>query len=119
MTDWNFWQKSLDTGITRASYIEQIETLLSTGQIVGIVGSRRCGKSTLLLQFAKHLIQNKNVDSKDILIVNFEDYRFTELSLETLSKIYETYLEKVKQNPKTKPYIFWMKSTESVNGKDS
>lgn len=106
LIDWNFWQKSLDTGITRAFYIEQIETLLSTGQIVGIVGSRRCGKSTLLLQFAKHLIQNKNVDSKDILIVNFEDYRFTELSLETLSKIYETYLEKVKQNPKTKPYIF-------------
>jgi uncharacterized protein len=54
-------------------------------------------------QLAKNLISN-GINARDILIVNFEDRRFTDLSLEFLDRIFETYLEFVK--PKSKPYIF-------------
>ena len=91
LVDWNFWYKDRESGILRDRYRQDIEKLLSTNQIVSLTGPRRSGKSTLLLQFAKFLISNKNVNPKDILIINFEDYRFTDLTLTTLHKIYETY----------------------------
>lgn len=107
LTDWNFWENPPETGISRPPYLKEIEKLLSTDQIVSLAGARRTGKSTILLQFAKHLIEDKFVDSRNILLVNFEDYRFSEPSLELLGKIYETYLEKVKPDSSTvKPYLF-------------
>lgn len=104
LVDWNFWERDIETGISRNKYLKEMDKLISTDQIITLIGPRRSGKSTLLLQFAKFL--EKDVEKEDILIVNFEDYRFTEYSVETLEKIYETYLERVKQNPGTKPYIF-------------
>jgi hypothetical protein len=105
LLDWNFWVKRLDIGIRRKEYLEALEKLINTGFIVDVIGVRRSGKSTIIKQFADYLIQKKNVDVRDILIVNFEDPRFTELSLELLQQIYSTYLERVKQT-KEKPYIF-------------
>jgi hypothetical protein len=104
LVDWNFWEREVDTGIPRPEYVQKIETLLGTGQILLLIGVRRAGKSTLLLQFAKHLIK-KGINPRDILIVNFEDYRFADVSVQTLKKIYETYLEEVKKGDE-KPYIF-------------
>ncbi|MFQ6119601.1 MAG: ATP-binding protein [Methanosarcinales archaeon] len=106
LVDWNFWEQDLETGIPRNLYLKEMDNLMSTDQVITLIGPRRSGKSTLLLQFAKFLVQDKKVEKRDILIVNFEDYRFTEFSLESVHKIYETYLEKVKPNLKTKPYIF-------------
>jgi len=54
-------------------------------------------------QLAKKLT-DEGLDKKQILIINFEDPRFTQLDSKLLQKIYETYLESL--NPEDKPYIF-------------
>lgn len=102
LDDWNFWKKDLETGIKRPLYLDRLKSFSATNQILVITGARRSGKSFIMRQLAKELIKeggNKN----NILMVNFEDPRFTELNTETLQKIYETYLEFLK--PK-EPFIF-------------
>ena len=41
-----------------------------------ITGIRRCGKSTLLLQYQEHL-KEQGIDDSQIISVNFESYRWT------------------------------------------
>lgn len=103
LEDWNFWKKPLETGIPRFFYLEKLKKLLLTDQIIIITGARRSGKSFIMRQLAKELIQ-KGVDKNQILIINFEDPRFIELNPEVLQQIYETYLEFL--GPKDQPYIF-------------
>ena len=103
LEDWNFWNRSLETGIERSFYLSQLEKLLTTRQIIVVTGARRSGKSFLMRQLAKKLIEN-GVEKNSTLIVNFEDPRFTELNAKNLQEIYEIYLELL--SPKKKPYIF-------------
>ena len=103
LEDWNFWKKELDTGITRNLYLEKLKKFISTNQIIAITGARRSGKSFIMKQLAKKLT-DEGLDKKQILIINFEDPRFTQLDSKLLQKIYETYLESL--NPEDKPYIF-------------
>jgi predicted AAA+ superfamily ATPase len=99
LVDWNFWEKELPTGFIRDRYIEKIKNLSKTGFVIALVGPRRTGKSTILFQYLKMLIE-KGVNPKDTLLVNFEDYRFSEHSSELLEKIYNLYLEQIHQNSK-------------------
>ena len=92
LEDWNFWSKDHDVGIVRSDYLKRIEKLAKTGQIITIMGVRRSGKSTIMLQYIKQLIDN-GLNPKNILYVNFEDLRFNEFSLELLNQVYEVYLE--------------------------
>jgi len=102
LLDWNFWAKEVNTGITREEYLDTLISLITkTNQIICIAGIRRSGKSTLIKQIARQLIDQQNADT---LIVNFEDERFQQRDLELLIDTYNTYLEKVK--PKGKPFIF-------------
>jgi len=102
LSDWNFWAKEVNTGITREEYLDTFINLITkTNQIICIAGIRRSGKSTLIKQIARQLIDQQNADT---LIVNFEDERFWQRDLELLIDTYNTYLEKVK--PKGKPFIF-------------
>ena len=102
LSDWNFWAKEVNTGITREEYLDTLISLITkTNQIICIAGIRRSGKSTLIKQIARQLIDQQNADT---LIVNFEDERFWQRDLELLIDTYNTYLEKVK--PKGKPFIF-------------
>ena len=103
LEDWNFWKKDLETGIKRDFYLEKLKKLLLNEQIIVITGARRSGKSFIMRQLAKDLME-KGTDKNQILIVNFEDPRFTELNVSLLQKIYETYLEFL--SPKGNPYIF-------------
>lgn len=103
LDDWNFWKKNLDSGVDRPSYLNRLHGFMKTKQIVVITGARRSGKSFIMRQLSKSLI-DKGVGKNEILMVNFEDPRFVELNARTLQKIYETYLEFL--NPKGKPYIF-------------
>ena len=103
LDDWNFWTKERETGLTREEYLKKIKTLAGSEQIIAIMGVRRSGKSTIMLQYIKQLI-DKKVDVKNILYVNFEDLRFEELNLRLLNDIYEAYIEHVQ--PDSKPYIF-------------
>ena len=56
LNDWNFWKKEQDTGIIRDELIEKLKKLSESKEIVVVKGIRRSGKSTLLLQFCKKLI---------------------------------------------------------------
>jgi len=102
LVDWNFWRRELDTGIERPELIKEMQRLSKINEIVVVSGARRSGKSTLILQFCKSLIQSE-VRKENILIVNLEDPRFKNLDLQLLNEIYETYLTEL--NPNKEHYV--------------
>lgn len=112
LNDWNFWKKELNTGIKRDNYIQKAGGFLKTDMILGILGIRRSGKSFIMRQIAKTLIDG-GLDAKGILIINFEDRRFTDISIKLLDEIFATYLEYV--NPQHTPYVF-VDEVHLVNG---
>src|SRR3989344_6031362 len=112
LEDWNFWTKDHDVGLIREEYLKKLERLYKTEQVIAVLGVRRCGKSTIIRQYIKRLI-NKRVNPRNILYVNFEDLRFKDFNLELLNQIYETYLEYVQ--PDNKPYIF-LDEVQKING---
>ena len=75
LTPFNFWRTKPFTGVIRPDYLNNLERLTSTGQVVVVTGVRRCGKTTILIQFINHLIENKAADPMQTLYVNFEDPR--------------------------------------------
>ena len=112
LQDWNFWKKDLETGIERGIYLDKLRGFLKTGQIVTITGARRAGKSFLMRQLIRSLI-SEGVDRRNILMVNFEDPRFTELDAKTLQSTYEAYLEFL--NPQGQIFIF-LDEVQEVSG---
>ena len=103
LEDWNFWKIDLDTGISREKYLKKLRQFLETKQVLTIIGARRSGKSFIMRQLARNLMDGGK-DKSETLIINFEDPRFVELKVESLQQIYETYLEFL--SPKGPPYIF-------------
>jgi len=103
--DWNFWKKELDTGKERRAYVEKCLRFLETNVVAAIIGVRRAGKSYLMRQVTKKLIEN-GVKRENILMVNFEDGRFAAFYPKLLDEIYETYLEFLNPEPEEKPFIF-------------
>ena len=103
LEEWNFWKREQETGINRAEYAKELQRLSETEQVVAIMGIRRSGKSTIMRQYIKYLIE-KGVKPNNILYVNFEDLRFREFDLNLLDQIYEIYLERLKPGPM--PFIF-------------
>jgi hypothetical protein len=95
LVDWNFWRKELDSGKRRIQYLEKALRFLQSNIVLTIIGVRRSGKSYLLHQIAKTLIET-GTPKENILLINLEDQRFTEYSLNLLTDIYETYLEHIK-----------------------
>ncbi len=103
LQDWNFWKKELDTGKERKAYLEKCLRFLKTNVVTSIIGVRRAGKSYIMRQVIKELIE-EGTEREDILMVNFEDKRFVEFYPKLLDEIYETYLEFLK--PCTNPFFF-------------
>jgi len=64
LADWNFWGKELNSGIKRDEYTDKAISFLKTSMIVTITGIRRAGKSFILRQIARSLI-DKGVEPKD------------------------------------------------------
>lgn len=103
LEDWNLWGNKQNIGINRDFYLNVLEGLIPSEQVKVIIGARRSGKSYIMRQLAKYLIE-KGVSSNNILIVNFEDQRFTGLSTKLLQQIFDVYLEY--KNPQGKIYVF-------------
>ena len=103
LDDWNFWNRDQKTGVSRPIYISRLESLFSSNQVITITGPRRAGKSFVMRQMAKQLI-NKGHNPKDIMHVNLEDPRFTESGVLFLEKIFETYREYI--SPQNTPILF-------------
>jgi predicted AAA+ superfamily ATPase len=110
--DWNFWDRDLETGIERGPYVERLLRYLNTDLVCVVTGARRSGKSYIMRQAIKRLIDT-GVERNEILMINFEDPRFPKLNVTLLQKIYETYLEFL--SPKETPYIF-LDEVQEVEG---
>ncbi len=94
LDSWNFWTKQPEIGLPRKRYLQAIIPLFSTNQAIALTGVRRSGKSTLMMQLAQQLI-NSGVAPRNILIINWEDYRWENPSLKLLGQVYEIYRKKV------------------------
>lgn len=64
--------------IERPTYLDQLKNWRDKHLIKVITGVRRCGKSTLMAMFQRHLVDS-GVSPSDIVAINFEDYDFLEL----------------------------------------
>ena len=58
--------------IQRKTYLAQLEIVCNQDLIKVVTGIRRCGKSTLMMEF-QALLKSKGVDEKRILSLNFEE----------------------------------------------
>ncbi len=104
LNDWNYWNRELPKTKKRPYYDEKLTSFLKYDEISVIKGIRRSGKSTLMLNQIKQLLQD-GVHRNDILIVNLEDPRFiNHLDIELLQTIKDVYLEYL--NPRGMPYLF-------------
>ncbi len=102
LDDWNFWRKKINTGVKRDFYLGRLKKFLAAQQIVVVTGARRSGKSFIMRQLASDLIK-KGINKNQVLIINLEDPRLSNLNLDLLQKIFETYLEFLA--PKESPYV--------------
>jgi len=104
LNDWNYWNRALPKSKERDFYDTTISTYLEYDEVVVIKGIRRSGKSTLMINQIKKLLQKK-IDIKNVLFVNLEDPRFiNHLTVALLEQIKEVYLEYL--DPDMPPYIF-------------
>ena len=61
--------------IIREEYLDKLKVLKDKNIIKIVTGIRRCGKSTLLLQFRDWLIE-QGVKESQIIFINFEDLEY-------------------------------------------
>lgn len=87
--------------IARIDYINYLNKFKDMPLIKVISGVRRCGKSTLFLQYIEYLKSN-NIDDDHIIFINFEDLEYEEY---TNYKMLYNYLNKRIIDSK-KYYIF-------------
>lgn len=87
--------------IERKEYLNKLKKWKDDSIIKVITGIRRCGKSTLLLQFQNYLLENA-VEKEQIITINFEDLQYEELlDYKVLYKYINDRLQSSKMN-----YIF-------------
>jgi predicted AAA+ superfamily ATPase len=61
--------------IKRDFYVDKLMSVRHNGLVKVVTGVRRCGKSTLLKQFERYLLENGAVEEQ-IISINFEDISF-------------------------------------------
>jgi predicted AAA+ superfamily ATPase len=103
----NFWQQepSYNIGFVRESYLDKLKKTLGNKLIKVIVGQRRSGKSYIVRQLIKYLIEEKSILGKNIFYLNKELYEFEKIKAAAdLDQIIRLYKKKIK--PSGKVYIF-------------
>jgi hypothetical protein len=111
---YNFWNTSIPpNGLLRSYYLDKIDSFIGNNLVKVLVGQRRVGKSYLLRQIIKKLIDN-NVPPKNILYINkeFTDFDFISdyLSLDVTINVYKNEIK-----PTGKIYIL-IDEVQSING---
>ena len=87
--------------IARENYLNLLIDFKDKAVIKVITGIRRCGKSTLLLQFIDYL-KKIGIDQNDIIYINLESFQYD--SIRDYSKLYELIVQKISNNSHS--YIF-------------
>lgn len=87
--------------IQRKTYLAQLEAVCNQDLIKVVTGIRRCGKTTLMIEF-QELLKSKGVDEKRILSLNFEERENSQF--EDWRIVYDLIITKL---PSTeKKYVF-------------
>ena len=81
--------------IIRKEYIDYIIKFKDMALIKVITGIRRCGKSTLFMQYIDYL-KNNGVSDNHIIFINFEDLKYEELN--NYKALYDYIAEKITDN---------------------
>lgn len=87
--------------VKRHQYLEKLKKLKDMQIIKVVTGFRRCGKSTLLLQFREYL-KERGVDDSQIISINFEKLEFEHLL--NYKELYSYITERL--HPEKMTYIF-------------
>lgn len=96
--------------ILRNEFLKRLITWKDEPVIKVVTGIRRCGKSTLLLQYQNYL-REKNIQEEQIISINFEELEYEELL--NYKKLYQ-YI-KDRMCPDKTTYIF-LDEIQNVNG---
>ena len=102
---YNFWDGGIsDPGITRQSYLSKLSDFQGNRLVKVVTGQRRVGKSYLLRQVIRELIQ-KGIPPSNIFYLNKEYTDFDFVSdYHDLDKLIKSYLESIQ--PKGKVFLF-------------
>ena len=87
--------------VNREEYLEKLKQWRNEKIIKVVTGIRRCGKSTLLEQYRKYLLET-NVNENQIIAINFEDMAYDDLL--DYKKLYAYLCERLSSDKIT--YIF-------------
>ena len=84
-----WWEnKKFETGILREKYLPVLIKSLNHKRVILITGPRRVGKTTLLKQFVKYLIEQISINSKNIFYLSLDHPRISKF---TILEIVEEY----------------------------
>jgi len=116
---WNPWWAgaNFDAGVPRSA-LEEVKLWLAQPQVLAICGMRRCGKSTLMLQVIKELLEQGIARPNEILLVNLEEPIFLELlekgkETQVLESVLQVYRQQL--GPTGKPWLF-LDEVQSIAG---
>lgn len=87
--------------VNREEYLEKLKQWRNEKIIKVVTGIRRCGKSTLLEQYRKYLLET-NINENQIIAINFEDMSYDDLL--DYKKLYAYLCERLSSDKMT--YIF-------------
>jgi len=100
---WKGDEAFFDDGKYQRKLFFEVVDYLKEKQILSIVGLRRTGKTILLKQIIRHLMDN-HVKPENIFFLSFDEALVT--SKMTLKDYLDAYLENISKNSKDKKYIF-------------
>lgn len=102
---YNLWDGNVpELGFLRTNYTDQIHAATGNNLVKVLIGQRRAGKSFVLRQLAKRLMDD-GVPAKNILYVNKEYLEFGDIkTAEDLQQLYQEYRSTF--HPQGKVYLF-------------
>jgi uncharacterized protein len=113
---WNPWWDGapFDSGIEREA-LADVCTWLGQTQVLAICGMRRCGKTTLMRQVVRHLLETKTATADEILFVNLEEPLFLEsrATARVLDQLLDAHRERLQ--PARKPWLF-LDEVQNIDG---
>ena len=107
LQDYNNWDNTpQELGYIRTVYLQQLESYFNNNLIKVLIGQRRAGKSYILKQLIALLVNEKQVNCKNILYLNFEIEKLSFISdYHILGNVIDLY--KAKLQPQGKFYCFF------------
>jgi len=103
----NYWygEPGFNMGFIRHTYLNKLTDASGNKLIKVIAGQRRSGKSYVVRQFIRHLINERSVGSKNIFYLNKELYEFENIRNDAdFDRLFRFYKQEIK--PTGKIYVF-------------